>query len=62
MGTNMSNKVWVVTCSELGWDCVVAAYDYDRVSEETLRKRYPIEEYYHITDLRLETSVDENLD
>lgn len=53
----MTNRVWVVTRSDLGWDCVIAIYDYNKVSEDTLHRRYPSSEYHYIDDRHIEDMV-----
>ena len=45
-------NVCVITSPELGWDCVIAVYDYDEVSIDDLRKAYPPDSYViHINSL-----------
>ena len=50
-------KVFVVTGTELGWDCLVGVYDAEIVSYSQLEKRYPSTEYV-ISDTTIETTVD----
>lgn len=38
-------NVYVVTSTELGWDCVVAVFDADEVSEEDIRESFPARGY-----------------
>jgi hypothetical protein len=38
-------KVFVVTCPELGWDCVVGVFAKDIVSENDLREQFPESSY-----------------
>lgn len=40
-------KVWVVTSTELGWDCVVAAF-VDSITEEELEAAFPANKGYVI--------------
>ena len=53
-------RVFVVTGLKLGWDCVVAVYDADSVSEEDLRSRYPEGEYV-ISETGVETEIEDEL-
>jgi hypothetical protein len=54
----MTNKVWVVYRTDIGWDCIIAAYDYNKVSEDTLLRKYPKSDYYLILDQPIEDTVD----
>lgn len=38
-------SVFVVTGYELGWDCVVAVFDPDSVTEEQIRERFDEDDY-----------------
>jgi hypothetical protein len=53
-------KVYVVTCPELGWDCVVGIFDADEISLEKLKETFPTgygQQYViHMHDL--ETNLD----
>lgn len=49
----MSNKVWVVTSVERGWDCVVGVYSKEDYSEEYLQEVYPREFGYIIHDKQI---------
>lgn len=40
----MSKKVWVVTNTELGWDCVVAVFSTE-LSKEEVKKRFSEDSY-----------------
>lgn len=40
----MTKDVYVVTCPDLGWDCVVAVYD-ESVSKEEIRANHPYPDY-----------------
>lgn len=46
-------KVYVVTGTELGWDCVVGVY----TDEKVARKEYPDEDYYVIHEEILDKST-----
>lgn len=52
-------SVFVVTCSELGWDCVVGVYDASKVNINDLKLRYPSKDYYHVTERSVEIKVEE---
>ena len=49
-------KVYVVTGTELGWDCVVGVF----TDEEVARKEYPDEDYYVIHEETLDKSTIED--
>lgn len=49
--------VRVVTCPELGWDCVVGVFDVNTVSIEELLERFPHKEYVVHEDIKVETSL-----
>lgn len=34
-------RVWIVTNTELGWDCIVDVFNADDISKEELEARYP---------------------
>lgn len=40
------SSVWVVTSTELGWDCVVGIFNADLVSRQELEEKFPREEAY----------------
>lgn len=50
-------KVYVITCPELGWDCVVGVFDVSKVSVEELLKRFPYNQYVVHEDTKVETSL-----
>ena len=52
-------KVYVVTRTDLGWDCVVGVYT-TAVSLEALQKEFPEDDSYVISDMTLETKLDES--
>lgn len=39
------SEVYVVTCPENGWDCIVGVFKCDDVSKEHLEKVFPNSEY-----------------
>lgn len=39
------SEVYVVTCPEQGWDCVIGVFKCDDVSQESLEKVFPQTEY-----------------
>lgn len=45
----MSGGVYVVTSTELGWDCVVGVFDEDSVDLEELENTFPEGSEYVIT-------------
>lgn len=53
----MSQYVYVVTNSELGWDNVVGVFDPDTVDSDELHARFS-GRYYHIDQQRVETNLD----
>lgn len=52
-------KVYVVTCRELGWDCVVGAFDSYYFTEEEIKEAFPIKLGYDITECKLRTSLED---
>lgn len=52
----MSNKVYVVTGTDLGWDCVVGVFSAVEVNYAGLRHRFP-ERQYVITKREVESSL-----
>jgi hypothetical protein len=34
-------RVWIVTSTELGWDCIINVFNADDISREELEERYP---------------------
>lgn len=38
-------EVYIVTGTELGWECVVGVYDADQISEEDLKERFREPQY-----------------
>lgn len=38
-------RVWVVTCPELGWDCVIGVFS-GQITEAEMLKRYPVRQYH----------------
>lgn len=53
----MNNTVYVVTRTDLGWDCVVAVYT-TAVSLEALQKEFPEDDSYVISDLTVRTKLE----
>ncbi len=47
----MSSEVYVVTSTELGWDCVVGVFNSDSVTEEQLEKIFPQGSCYVISHM-----------
>lgn len=45
----MNGGVYVVTSTELGWDCVVGVFDEDSVDLEELENTFPEDGEYVIT-------------
>lgn len=41
-------RMWIVTSTELGWDCIVAVYDQTTVTKEQLLVAYPKQDCYVI--------------
>lgn len=41
----MTQRVYVVSNPELGWDCIVAVYDWGNIILKELQERYPEDEY-----------------
>lgn len=39
------SEVYVVTCPEQGWDCVIGVFKCDDVSKESLKEVFPEGEY-----------------
>lgn len=39
------SEVYVVTCPEQGWDCVIGVFKCDDVSKEQLQEVFPKHEY-----------------
>lgn len=39
-------RVWIVTNTDLGWDCIVEVYNADDISREELETRYPRDRSY----------------
>lgn len=54
----MSKKVFVVTDSELGWDCVVGVFDADLFALEQLKRRFNGHGVV-IDERTIETSLDD---
>lgn len=54
-------NVFVVTGTDLGWDCVVAVYSADDVTLEALEAGYPYPDYV-ITERDLETTYTPDCD
>lgn len=50
-------NVYVVTCPELGWDCVVGVFAEGAVTYEELRKRFPIDQYVIHEENPVETNL-----
>ena len=53
----MSGGVYVVTSTELGWDCVVGVFDEDAVDLEELEEIVPESGEYVITFRMVEKSL-----
>lgn len=53
----MSGGVYVVTSTELGWDCVVGVFDEDSVDLEELEETFPESGEYVITFRVVEKSL-----
>lgn len=53
-------EVYVVTNTELGWDCVVGVFDVNTVSEEEILDRFPENPNgtYVINQYKVETNLD----
>lgn len=51
------NKVFVVTDSELGWDCVVAVFSTDEYTKEQLETVFS-GTYQHVNEKTLESNLD----
>ena len=51
------NKVYVVTCPQLGWNNVVGVFTYD-LFEETLKEAFPDDQYI-ITERTVESNLDD---
>lgn len=54
----MSNGVYVVTSTELGWDCVVGVFDEDSVDLEELEDTFPESGKYVITFSMVEKTLE----
>lgn len=54
----MSNQVYVVTCPEMGWDCVVAVYNSDQVTLPDIKALFPSPEYV-VTEMNVDIEVEE---
>jgi hypothetical protein len=52
-------KVYVVTCSQLGWDNIVGVFDEDAVPYEVLQKHFPEDQYYYIDHRTVNTNLDD---
>lgn len=48
----MTKRVFVVTDTELGWDCVVACIDATTITEEDVRKEFK-DRTYIITEMEV---------
>ena len=55
----MSNGVYVVTSTELGWDCVVGVFDEDAVDLEELEETFPGSGRYVITFRMVEKDLED---
>ena len=53
----MSGGVYVVTSTELGWDCVVGVFDEDSVDLEELEETFPESDKCVITFSMVEKSL-----
>lgn len=53
----MSGGVYVVTSTQLGWDCVVGVFDEDSVDREELEETFPESGKYVITFSIVEKSL-----
>ena len=54
----MSNGVYVVTSTELGWDCVVGVFDENSVDLEELEETFPESGKYVITFSMVEKTLE----
>lgn len=54
----MSGGVYVVTSTELGWDCVVGVFDEDSVDLEELENTFPESGEYVITFRMVEKTLE----
>ena len=55
----MSGGVYVVTSTELGWDCVVGVFDEDSVDLEELEETFPESGKYVITFSMVEKTLED---
>lgn len=55
-GIGVKMKIYVVTCPELGWDCVVGIYDEENVDLDDLKAEFP-EGQYVIEDRTVQYSL-----
>lgn len=56
----MNNKtVYVVTSTELGWDCVVGVFDASQLSNEYLEEQFPPDSYYVISSEIIQTNLEQ---
>lgn len=53
----MTNKVFVVTGLDLGWDRVVGVFDFEEVELWDLQKRFP-EDRYVISQVSIEKNLE----
>ena len=54
----MSGGVYVVTSTELGWDCVIGVFDEDSVDWEELENTFPESGEYVITFSMVEKNLE----
>ena len=51
-------KVYVVTSTDLGWDCIVGVFDPEKVTKEQLEEQFTSEGGYVVFDKIVESNLD----